>query len=336
MRIAIDLSPISRTFPQPFPLGVQRAVRSTIAALDRRDDVEMIKVAPPGTGSLAWWRQTAFLSECKNRSDLVHSWTSAFPLRAPVPVIQTIHEAPWLHGATENAGPGHRVWARLGRMRAALVITPSPSVAADLGGHSKLRVVPWGVGAEFSPAHNEADAELHAAVPDLPEGPFVLCLGGTRPKKRLDLLLSGIAALPHELAVVCTGPPTPEAQALALAYPQLLLTGVLEERWIPALLRAAACAAILSTSEGFGLPALECLASGTPVIVARGTVQAETAAGFGIEVNPADPASVAQGIERALGESESSARRAGGLAHAKERTWDRTAENLVAAWGSLL
>ena len=96
------------------------------------------------------------------------------------------------------------------------------------------------------------------------------------------------------------------------------------------------CSAILSTSEGFGLPALEALATGTPVIVARDSVQAETAAGFGIEVDPDDPASVAAGIESALQDPAQDVRRAGGLAHAKDMTWDRTAERLVAAWCSLL
>ena len=253
-----------------------------------------------------------------------------------MPVVQTVHEAPWLHGAYENAGPGHRLWARMGRSRAALVVTPSAAVARDLGGHPKLRVIPWGVDESYTPNRGAVDAELRAALPRLPDGPFVLCLGGTRSKKRLDLLLAGVAANPRGLTVVCTGRPAPEASALRAAHPRLVLTGVLDERLIPALLRAAACSSILSTSEGFGLPALESLAAGTPVIVARGSVQAETAAGFGIEVDPGDPASIAAGIEVALDDSNSGERRAGGLAHASAMTWERTADSLVAAWESLL
>ena len=311
-------------------------MRSSIAALAQRDDVEIVRIEPPGTGSLAWWRQTALAKECKGRADLIHSWTSAFPLRAPVPVVQTVHEAPWLHGANENAGPGHKLWARLGRSRAALVVTPSAAVATDLGDHAKLRVIPWGVDAAFSPVPSDTDAELRTAFPGLPDGPFILCLGGTRTKKRLDLLLAGVATLPQRLPVVCTGPSTPEANALSLLHPNLVLTGVIEERLVPALVRAAACTSILSTSEGFGLPALESLATGTPVLVARCTVQSRTAAGYGIEVKPTDPAAIGEGIETALNESPSSARLAGGLAHTKTMTWEHTAASLVAAWGSLL
>ena len=144
-----------------------------------------------------------------------------------MPVVQTVHEAPWRHGAQENAGLTHRLWARLGRSRAALVVTPSAAVAADLGGHDKLRVIPWGVESAFTPEPSERDSALRTAVPDLPEGPFVLCLGGTRRKKRLDRLLAGTAASTHPLPVVCTGPRTPEAEALAAAHPHLFLAGVL-------------------------------------------------------------------------------------------------------------
>lgn len=315
-------------------------MRASLAALERRDDVEVIGIEPPAAASLAWWRQTTLVKQCAGRADLIHSWTSAFPLRAPVPVVQTVHEAPWCHGAVENAGPAHRLWARAGRSRAALVVTPSPLVAADLGHHSKLRVIPWGVDPAFSPERSAADDELLNVIPGLTDRPFALCLGGTRPKKRLDLLLAGIAAFnadsSADLGVVCTGPPTPEAQALEAAHPHLLLAGVLEERLIPAVVRAAACTSVLSTSEGFGLPAIESLGAGTPVLVARGTVQAETAAGYGIEVDPESPASVASGLETALQEAGSNPRREDGLAHARTMTWERTAESLVAAWRSLL
>jgi glycosyltransferase involved in cell wall biosynthesis len=217
-----------------------------------------------------------------------------------------------------------------------MVMTPSAVVASDLGGHANLRVIPWGVDPAFSPDPGPTDIELREAVPHLPEGPFVLCLGGARPKKRLDLVVAGAAASTPPLGVVCTGATTPESEALAATFPGLLLTGVLDPSLIPALLRASSCSAILSTSEGFGLPALESLRCGTPLVVARGTVQAETAAGFGIEVNPNDPASVAAGFAEAREESEASARRTGGLAHAQAMTWERTAGELVSAWGSLI
>ena len=85
--------------------------------------------------------------------------------------------------------------------------------------------------------------------------------------------------------------------------------------------------------EGFGFPALEALACGTPAIVARASAQAEVAGAAGFAVDPEDPAAVADAIARALHERESL--RFQLPARAQELTWERCAERTEELWRTL-
>jgi glycosyltransferase involved in cell wall biosynthesis len=109
--------------------------------------------------------------------------------------------------------------------------------------------------------------------------------------------------------------------------------GELADADLAALYRNAAAVAVLARSEGFGLPALESLACGTPVIVPRESAQAEVAGDAGIPVDADDAASVAEGIARAL--VVDAQQRAHGVARAAEFTWDRSAALVEAAWMEL-
>ena len=313
-------------------MSVVRTVRPILQALGARDDVEIIGIAPPERGSLALWRQTG-LPRAARRSgaQILHSFTSAFTLTSRIPVVQTVHEAPWRHGVAENAGTVHRAWVRLGRARAAATCTPSPGVARDLAPHASLHVVPWGVDPSFGPEHGESDARLRATIPDVPEQPFVLVLGATRPKKRLDRTCAGaaIAGLP----VVATGAVRADMQALADRSPGLTLPGEVDDALLPALVRAAGCIAVLSTSEGFALPVIEALRSGCPVVTARDTVQSETAGEAAIDVDPADADDVARGFREALTEDVDRDRR--GRQVADGYSWTHTADALVRLWRTL-
>ena len=75
---------------------------------------------------------------------------------------------------------------------------------------------------------------------------------------------------------------------------------------------------------------------GTPVVVSGDSVQAETSAGFGFEVDPALPASIEAGIADALACPSHDPRRTGGMAYAATFTWERTADALVSHWRTLL
>jgi glycosyltransferase involved in cell wall biosynthesis len=82
--------------------------------------------------------------------------------------------------------------------------------------------------------------------------------------------------------------------------------------------------------EGFGFPVLEAMAQGTPVVTSRGTSTEELARDAGIQVDPRDVESIADGIERALGDAGSLAE--AGRARAREYSWSRTADLVLAAY----
>jgi len=252
-------------------------------------------------------------------------------LTSRIPVVQTVHEAPWRHGVAENAGAVHRAWVRLGRARAAATCTPSAGVARDLTPHASLHVVPWGVDPSFGPEHDEIDALLRGSVQGLPGTPFVLVLGATRPKKRLDLVCAGAAIA--DLPVVATGAVHTGMRTLANRFAGLTLVGEVDDALLPALVRAAGCIAVLSTSEGFALPVIEALRSGCPVVTARDTVQSETAGEAAIDVDPADADDVARGFREALTEDVDRDRR--GRQVADGYSWTHTADALVRLWRTL-
>jgi alpha-1,3-rhamnosyl/mannosyltransferase len=350
MRIGFDASPSHGHASR----GLARVVRATLAALERAPEpgLEIVRLLPASHRDFTharWRRELAALVRTQ-RLDGLHSFTSAFAWRAGVPSVQTIHELPWRHGERENAGFAHRLWARCGPAFAARVVSATEHAARDvragaLFGASRVRVIPWGVGPPFAP-------EPPAGSVDEPvlrryrlgEDPIALCLGGARAKKRCADFLRGVhawrATNKRRLQIVVTGADGPALRALLGLASQLGLAGEvawieqLDESDLAPLLRLSSVVPLLSRSEGFGLPVLEALACGTPVLVPRGTAQAEVAGDAGIECDAEQPDAVAAALARALDEREA-------LRHslpdrAAQFPWSRSADGVRALWREIL
>ena len=346
MRIAFDCSPLVR----PHPPGVVRVARELLAALEARARIEVVRLAPQPHERLRAWRQRALPKLVAERGlDGFHSFVSAIPLRGSFPRVQTVHELPWRHGVQENSDLRHRFWAAVGPLRAQRVLVPTEHVARDLRrrllpGAGRVTACAWGVAPSFAPEPPPSVVdEVVLGRYRLPEGALALCPGAVREKKDLAAVLHGLARLRARhgpaLHLVVTGPETPQLRrdlglVSRLGLARFVSTpGEVEEEHLPALYRLAAVVPVLSRSEGFGLPVLEALACGTPVVVPHESAQAEVAGERAIRVDARDADSVADGLERALLEREEL--RYVLPERALELTWERCAAQVEAIWEEL-
>jgi glycosyltransferase involved in cell wall biosynthesis len=107
--------------------------------------------------------------------------------------------------------------------------------------------------------------------------------------------------------------------------------GRVDDAQLATLLRGARCLVYPSLYEGFGIPVLEAMACGTPVVTSRGGATEEVAGGAAVLVDPLDVRDIAAGIERA--DRERDVLRDAGIARAQAFTWDETAARTRAVYG---
>jgi glycosyltransferase involved in cell wall biosynthesis len=163
-------------------------------------------------------------------------------------------------------------------------------------------------------------------------GGYLLFVGTLEPRKNLRRLVEAVELLPAGRDLVVVGPAGwgagDDPQSSRVRW-----LGFVDERTKAALYAGAEVLCYPSLREGFGLPVLEAMALGTPVVTSAGTATAEVGGDAVVLVDPRDPASIAKGIEEAIARREELAlagpRRAAGF------TWTATADRVVAAYGEL-
>jgi len=198
---------------------------------------------------------------------------------------------------------------------------------ADLLGADPARVsvVPGGVDERFSPGADPAGARRALGL----ERPYVLCVASHTARKNLAALVPAARALAAEgVEVTVAGGHRPQFAA-EHGLNALRLLGHVDEALLPGLYAGAEAFALPSLYEGFGLPVLEAMASGTPVLTTTAGALPETCGGAARLVE--DPAVFATELPVLLADAAERERlRAAGLARAAEFSWDRTAREIDA------
>lgn len=269
------------------------------------------------------------------RTDVFHgtNFVSA-PARRAREVV-TVHDLTYeLHaGTVSRASLLYRELVPRALARGAHVVTPSEAVAVAVRafyalGPDRVTATPLGVDAAWSRAVPPTTAWL--AARGLPER-YLVFVGSLDPRKNLPALLDAHARLraqePGTPGLVLAGPAGREASLGA--RPGVHVTGWLDEDALRSLVAGAAALVLPSLDEGFGLPVLEALAAGRPVLASDIPVLREVAGEHAVLVDPHDVDSLAHGLVRVLGVPDGAPERAARRSRADGFTWARCAERTL-------
>ncbi|MDA8288986.1 MAG: glycosyltransferase family 1 protein [Actinomycetota bacterium] len=373
LRVALDVSavPAEPVGAGRYTINLSRALSALSAGgaeldlelLARRDDsarwaavapaATCRPVAPKGVGPRLLWGEWGLPHALRREGDVpgvLHGPHYTMPARSPVPVVVTVHDTTFHDHPEWHERSKVLVFRRALRRAAAradLVICVSAPTAERFveiyRPSAPVRVIPHGVDHErFSPLEPALGADLACCrglgVPER----YVLHLGTIEPRKNLTGVVAAferLATADTDLELVLVGREAWGSAALDAALRtspaagRVRRLGYVRDEALPALLRRACVVVYPALEEGFGLPALEALACGAPLVTSEDSVMAKNAAGAALAVPARDSGLLAEAIAAVLaGGPELERRRALGLEVAARYSWEASAEAHVAAY----
>jgi glycosyltransferase involved in cell wall biosynthesis len=337
--------------------------------LARRDDLELVLVARRGDAPrwraiapaaqvhavvpaarparLAWEQVGGPRFAARLGADLWHGPHYTMPIRLRVPAVVTVHDLTFFD---------HPEWHERAKVlffrraiiesarRAALIVCVSDATATRLASVAPPRgevvVIHHGVDTErFRPLADEAEDRARLAALGIAT-PYLAFVGTIEPRKNLPSLVaafSRVAVERPDLRLVLAGRPgwgtaaVDAAVAASGVAERIVRPGYLPDDALPAFLRRASAVMYASHEEGFGIPPLEAMASGTPVLTSADVATADLA-GAAVATSRVDPVSLADGIRRVLDPVEATRLQAAGLELVSHFSWSAAAASHVAAY----
>jgi glycosyltransferase involved in cell wall biosynthesis len=318
MKIAVDVTALAQT-----RAGTARYLRALLPRLEGEATLQRVSGFASGRAGtlwldLAWYPHV--LPHLAGGADVLHCPTYRGPVRrGSVPVVVTVHDV-----AVFRHPGAFPVWTRMYSQRvvprvlqaARRIIAVSEFTAGELESvlrvpREKVRVVPNAVDAVFGPDGRRAD------------GDYVLAVGTLEPRKNLARVIEATRRLAVELRVVgARGWGGVEAHGDGVTW-----LGEVDDKELARQYRGALCLAYPSLYEGFGIPVLEAMACGSPVVTSAEGATAEIAGGAAVLVDPLDTGAIAAGIEQAIAQRDELRPR--GLERARAFSWDESARRTL-------
>jgi glycosyltransferase involved in cell wall biosynthesis len=316
VRVALDVSPLVQT-----RAGTARYIRNLLRHLG--GDVRRLSFGGQGRASTLgrelWWYP---LGLRRVDADVLHCTTYRGPLRPRTPLVVTVHDLavfawprafpPWTRGYSRLVVPHVLAGAR--RVIAVSDFTRLELVRVLGVREERIRVIPNAVEETFT-------AEGPAA-----DGDYVLAVGTLEPRKNLARLADAARRAGAELRVVGA----PGWGRVEVGGDGVVWLGEIPDDELARLYRGARVVAYPSLYEGFGIPVLEAMACGAPVVTSAGGATEEVAGGAAVLVDPVDAGSIAAGLEEA--DRRRDELRARGFERARTFSWRAVARATEAVY----
>lgn len=315
---------------------------------------ENVKICVLPSAPYPVWEQIILPRAARNeKCDLLHCTSNTAPLFTHIPIVTTVHDIIYLEKISLLSKEGSH-YQRLGNMyrrlivpfiakRSKRIVTVSEfektNIQNVLGLNSTLRVIHNGVSPHFTKIEDKKTLENTRKKYKLPEN-FIFFLGNTDPKKNTINVLKAFALYKqqHDDDLWLVMPDFEESVLLDMLNKtvkpdirkQIITTGYVPNTELPAIINQCKMLLYPSLRESFGIPILEGMACGVPVVTSNTSSMPEIAGDAALLVDPVSPSELYAAIERVLNEPGLAATLSSkGLLRSGDFSWDKMAESYI-------